>query len=293
MNFSEMTFKAFIKRLSRVALIPKVQRGIIALEREEDIVSKELVKVLKEILENLTDSEEKVWINRIESLRKELNASGEEISIVDYGAGSPALNFTNEQMYEGRVVIQTIGDVCRQASKSYLSSFLLFKLIRQFRPSICLELGTCLGISTSYQAAALKLNQLGRIVTLEGSESLGLLAQKHFQALELDNVNIVFGRFQDTLDKVMNAYKPINYAFIDGHHDEKATLFYFEQICPFLSEKAVLVFDDISWSRGMKKAWRVIATDKRVKISVDLRTMGICLIDSSIPQKPPFQIPIL
>jgi predicted O-methyltransferase YrrM len=196
-------------------------------------------------------------------------------------------------MDRGIVVTRTVGEVCRGASKPYFWSLLLFKLIRKFRPCFCLELGTCLGISTSFQAAALKLNGMGKIVTLEGAKSLASLAERHFQALGLDNANIVIGRFQDTLGEVLNAYKSVDYVFIDGHHDEKATLAYYEQIKPFLSERALLVFDDISWSEGMKGAWKTIMADERVKISVDLRQIGVCIIDSRIDGRKNIMIPMV
>ncbi len=196
-------------------------------------------------------------------------------------------------MYQGRVVTRTIGDVCQGASKPYLWSLLLFKLIREFRPATCLELGTCLGISTSFQAAALKLNRQGRIITLEGADALASLAKQHFQSLGLDNASVVSGRFQDTLDKVLSQHGPVDFAFIDGHHDEKATLAYFDQIFPSLSQRAVLVFDDISWSNGMKRAWRALETDQRVKISLDLTVLGICVTDSTLERKRNFKIPMV
>jgi len=161
----------------------------------------------------------------------------------------------------------------------------LFKFIREFRPSVCLELGTCLGISASYHAAALELNNHGKIVTLEGSESLASLARENFERLGLKRVTVVVGRFQDTLEEVLRRQAPIDFVFIDGHHDEHATLAYFEKIFPFLSEDAVLVLDDISWSNGMKRAWKTIVSNKRINISVDLFNVGVCIIASSLKEK--------
>ena len=48
------------------------------------------------------------------------------------------------------------------------------------------------------------------------------------------------------------------YAFIDVHHDDKATVACFKQILPYIADEAVIVFDDISWSDGMKRAWKKI-----------------------------------
>lgn len=285
--------RSAVKGIYWIVLKMKARNAISRLYGEVDWGSRLIASALMGALQNDAISEEKVWIDKIESLREELNSSTSEVSIVDYGAGKPGLNLTDEEMYQGRVITSSVGDICRTGSKPYFWSFLLFRLIREFRPSVCLELGTCLGISASFQAAALKLNQAGKIVTLEGAELLASLAQRNFQSLGLDNVSIVIGRFQDTLDGVLNEHAPLDYAFIDGHHDEKATMTYFEQIFPFLSDKAIIVFDDISWSEGMKRVWKGIEMDERVKISVDLRHVGICIIDRGIEGKQSFKIPMI
>ena len=69
----------------------------------------------------------------------------------------------------------------KKGSKHYFWSLLLFKLIREFKPLNSVELGTCLGISGAYQAAAQKLNKSGRLITLEGAKSLASLAEKNLQ----------------------------------------------------------------------------------------------------------------
>ncbi len=176
--------------------------------------------------------------------------------------------------------------------KTGLWARLLFKLIRDFQPSLCLELGTNLGFSAAYQAAALRLNQKGRLVTLEGDPPLASLAERNLRRLNLNQVEprtsppplggtgarvkVVTGRFQDTLEQVLKTQAPIDYAFIDGHHDRDATIRYFQQISPFLSPRAFLVFDDISWSEGMRQAWKHIQKDQRVAFSVDAFAVGFC-----------------
>lgn len=262
-----------------------VQNELARLSNRGDDVSELLSDALRETLEDDATPEERGWIDEVESLRARLRSSSTEISITDYGAGSRDRRLTSEEMYRGRVFSKTIGQVAQRTSKPYRWSLLLFKLVRKFEPSVCLELGTSLGISTAYQAAGLKLNREGGIVTLEGAESSAALARENFQGLDLDNVTTVVGRFQDTLDGVLDRYGPIDLAFIDGHHDEQATLAYFEQIYPSLSERAVLVFDDISWSEGMERAWSAIEADTRVELSVGLSQLGICFLDSGAGQR--------
>jgi predicted O-methyltransferase YrrM len=239
---------------------------------------KSLKTALLNALHGILATEEKAWIDRIEARRSELNSSKEEVLISDYGAGNPSLHLTAEEMYRGTQVREIVGDVSRRSSKSVFWALVLFRLIREMKPHSCLELGTALGISGCYQAAAVKLNGPGTLITLEGAASLAAIAAKGFQSLELDNTRVVPGRFQDTLGDVLRQYAPIDYALIDGHHDGAATWGYFEQIAGVAAETAILVFDDISWSRGMKHAWKKIISDTRISISFDLGGIGICLL---------------
>jgi len=65
---------------------------------------------------------------------------------------------------------------------------------------------------------------------------------------------------------------------------------YFEQIFPFLSKNAILFFDDIGWSKGMQRAWRVFEKDERIKFTIDLWSMGVCIITNSSHKKQKFKV---
>lgn len=155
---------------------------------------------------------------------------------------------------------------------------MLFRMIRHLRPVSCLELGTCVGISASYQASALKLNGSGQLITLEGSPEIAKLARETLAQLELTNATVVTGPFYQTLPGALESAAPIDFLFNDGHHDHDALLAYFTQALPHLAKEAVIVFDDISWSSGMRQAWREIEDDSRVAATVDLGIIGIALI---------------
>ena len=246
--------------------------------------------LLKRLCKIAPPGKNKRWIGKIEDLRNDLNASQAEVSIMDYGAVSPELNLTDQMMDQGRVVTRNVGELSRNASKPYVWDLLLFKLVREFKPSRCLELGTCLGLSASYQAAALKLNQGGRIVTLEGAESLASLARQHFRALGLDNVDMAVGRFKDTLGGLLDKRTPIDYAFIDGHHDEQATLSILIRSARFYRKEQYLFLMTFHGPRGMKRAWSTIQADPRIKVAVDLTNVGICLVDIDLDRKHIFKM---
>jgi len=233
---------------------------------------------LKKCFKNEFTVEDKNSFEKIEIIRKNYKDSHTKLSIIDYGAGSLKSNLTPEAMTKGRALSTTLGEIASYSIPFKYAS-LLYCLIRKFMPISCLELGTCLGISASYIATALKMNTKGKLITLEGSASIANVANNTFEKLNLDNSHTIIGRFQDTLDNVLENNKPIDFAFIDGHHDQIATILYFEKIKNYISSNALIVFDDIDWSDGMRNAWRTIYNDKCVSLSIDLNKFGICFFN--------------
>ncbi|MEY2806196.1 MAG: O-methyltransferase [Planctomycetia bacterium] len=229
----------------------------------------------------------------IEALRARASTSSERLRIDDYGAGAPDSTFSEEQMAAGRVIERTVGEACR-ASKKPAWAGLLWHLVREFKPERCVELGCCLGISACYQGHALRSNGGGgRLWTLEGAPMLAAVARRHLAEQGLDGrVEVVVGRFQDTLPGLLARHAPIDYAFIDGHHDEQATLRYFEQLLPHLAPRALLVFDDIDWSDGMRRAWARLVDDRRIQLSIDCGEVGVCAVDATIKDKLRAAIPL-
>ena len=259
------------------------------LESADDYTLKSVVNALRNVLNYIILDAEKDWVEKIELIRKDLLNSKKVITIEDYGAHAPNLNLTEEDMYKGKILKKTVGE----ATKSSISNnkgFLLFKLIRELKPSLCLELGTALGISASFQLAALEMNNKGRLITIEGAKSVAEIARENFKKLGLPRISVRIGKFQDILELVVNEIKPIDFVFIDGHHDKDATLNYFEKIYPSLSDKAILVFDDIRWSKGMKQAWKTLVKDIRIKFTIDLIEFGICIISNSNIKKQRFKL---
>ena len=226
---------------------------------------------LSEALSNTLEENEAQWIQKIESLRTKLEHDTSEI-IEESNSGS-----------ESRTSI--IKDICKRDSKPAFWALILFKIIRKIQPINALELGTCLGISTGYQASALLLNGRGKIVSLEGSKKRVQIARQNMNDLNLSNIEIIPGLFVDTLDEALEKVTPLDYCFIDGHHQKEPTIQYFEKMLPYLSNESIVVFDDIVWTKGMKEAWEIIKRHERVKYSFNLRTIGIVIINNTTISK--------
>lgn len=240
--------------------------------------ARRLLDVIDGTLRGATDSDAEQHATRIEALRAELERSQQPLAITDYGAGAPSSNRTEDEMRRGVIVQRTVGQMCHRASKPRFWARMLFDLVRAYAPRNGLELGTCLGVSAAYQGAAMALAGGGSLVTLEGADSLATIARQNLDRLGRNNVRIVTGRFEDTLEGVLRELGTLDYAFIDGHHVEKATIAYFERLAPLMAGPRLMVFDDIAWTPGMRRAWRTIVADPRVAVAVDLNVIGVCLL---------------
>ncbi len=154
---------------------------------------------------------------------------------------------------------------------------MLFALVRLLRPELVLEMGTGVGISAAYQGAALCLNGGGRLISVEGSPANAEVARDVVDRLSLsDTVESRIGLFDEAVPEVLADGGP-DHVFIDGDHAEKATLRYVELVEPHLLPPGIVVFDDIAWSDGMKRAWSRVRQDERVVGSTDAYGMGLCV----------------
>ena len=218
------------------------------------------------------DPSEQVLMECVEAQRARVCARADTFEQPDYGAGAGAAGGA------GRTVRRVVGEFAQAASSPQVWASMHFALVRAVNPSLCLELGTCVGIASAYMAAALRLNGAGgRVFTLEGAPGAAAAAEGNFRELGLENITVVVGPFQETLGTVVTEHPGFGFVFIDGHHDEQATWDYFNQIEPALAQDAVVVFDDIAWSDGMRRVWKRIAADPRVALACDLRHLGVCI----------------
>lgn len=257
-------------------------RGRAQLERitVSGVAPNAVIAALKKATVGRPSPEEKAWINRIEIMRALLGSSPQELEVVDFGAGLGSEFDTGERATRHsstRTLAQTT-----KFSKPPRWAYLLFRLVRELRPESAVELGACVGISAAYLASAMELNGVGRVATLEGSDVLARRSERTLEELLLaSRAEVREGRFDDTLSATVDDLKPVGLAFIDGHHIESATIDYLNAIVPSAADEAVLVFDDINWSDGMRRAWQTVVDDDRFALTVDLRSVGLAAISKS------------
>lgn len=209
----------------------------------------------------------------IEQRRQQLQRSTQTIQVRDFGAGS----------HTGAGRQRRIQDIARTAAKPPKLAQLLFRLVNHFRPRTILELGTSLGLTTSYLAAA---DSRSRVLTFEGCPATAAVARETFAQLDLHNVELVEGNLDTTLAPALAALStPLDFAFFDGNHRYEPTLRYFELCLAHRTERSVFVLDDIHWSRDMERAWNVIRQHPDVRLTVDLFFVGLVFFRRNQPKQ--------
>jgi predicted O-methyltransferase YrrM len=214
---------------------------------------------------------------QIENIRQQLLQDRRKLTIEDFGAGSRVFN--NNQ--------RTVASIASTSLKPKKYSQLLFRMINHYQPKIILELGTSLGITSSYLAAA---NPTSQVITMEGSLAIASVAKENFSNLGLENIEVVQGNFDNTLPSVISKLSCIDFAFIDGNHRYEPTVNYFNQMLSKSGNQTIIILDDIHWSTEMEQAWKEVQQHSSVTLTIDLFFIGIVLLKKEIKMKQHFAI---
>ena len=206
----------------------------------------------------------------IERKRALLAACEDELDVVDYGsAGSK----------EGTHIRRRVCDITKRQLESSRVGQLLFRVVNfmaehEKRPLQILELGTSLGVTTAYLA---KPDSRNNVVTLEGSEAVLKVAKGVWRALKIENIEWHEGNIDDTL--YIYARTQLDLAYVDANHTYEATKRYVDYLLPRMTEKGIIVLDDIHYSEEMERAWQELKADERVTTSMDLYHIGLLFVD--------------
>ena len=209
---------------------------------------------------------------KIEQLRKKLCQSEKTIGITDFGAGS----------HVNKSRTRKVKDIAKNSAKNSKFGKLLYRITQFYNPKNILELGTSLGISTLYLA---KGKQDSKVYTFEGCEETAKIAQENFEEMGVKNINITLGDFQNTLQGKLKEIASVDLVFIDGNHQKKPTIKYFEECLKYANNNTIFVFDDIHWSKGMEDAWKHIKLHQRTSLTIDLFYIGIVYIRSELSKE--------
>lgn len=216
-----------------------------------------LFKLYKEVIKTAP----RVPFDDIESLRKKLQADKTQIEFLELGAGINPVGGT-----------KSISSIARRSSQRKKYCQLIANLVKHFKSNQILELGTSLGITTCYLA---KANPSSRIVSMEGNLKVLERARKNLDSLEIHNVELIHGNFDDSLKTTVESFEKLDLVYFDGNHQKTPTLNYFNICLDKKHPDSIFIFDDIHWSREMEEAWNTIKDHPDVTVTIDLFQFGI------------------
>ena len=194
---------------------------------------------------------------------KSLSKRKDKICIDDHGAGS---RFTNEGC-------RSIASLAGKSSAKKKYAALLYRICKWYKPTMIIEFGTGIGISTRY----LSMGAPGvRVFTMEGSEEKYAFAKTEAERDGFADIDFYVGHFDKFLPGLSDLLSEKTLVFIDGDHRYEPTV---EKVNVLLEkggpEEIIIILDDIYWSTGMEKAWEEVSADQRVSLSMDFFQFGI------------------
>src|SRR3954471_19635979 len=101
----------------------------------------------------------------IEQVRQKVVKNKKVLNITDYGAGSTVTKSNQRR----------VGDIARSALKPKKFAQLMFRVVNYYKANTVVELGTSLGITTSYLASG---NPGRAVYTFEGASEVAAIAKE-------------------------------------------------------------------------------------------------------------------
>ncbi|HYM93775.1 MAG TPA: class I SAM-dependent methyltransferase [Chitinophagaceae bacterium] len=213
----------------------------------------------------------------IEELRGKLLKDETVLTVEDFGAGS-VMDKANQR---------SVSSIAKHAVKSKKYGQLFFRMAKAYKPQTILELGTSLGITTAYLISA---DPAAKVITLEGAKAVAEKAKENFAILNLSDIQLIEGNFDQTLSSVIFQLSSVDLAFIDGNHRKEPTIEYFTSILSKINNFSIVILDDIHWSREMEEVWEYCKNHSSVTLSINLFFMGILFFRKEIREKQHFSI---
>ena len=121
-------------------------------------------------------------------------------------------------------------------------SFLAF-MVFALQPRLVVEVGTYTGYSAISMAQAMPAG--GRIVTCEVDAEHAALAEQNIAASGVAGASCIEVRLGPATDSLSRIDEPVDFAFIDA--DKTSYVDYYEALVPRLSERGVIVADNVLW----------------------------------------------
>ena len=205
---------------------------------------------------------------KIEAIRNSLRQSNQKIFVQDFGTGK------SEQ--------RSIAKIAKTSLATPKDAQTLFRIARYIQAKSILELGTSLGITTTYLAST---GSKVKCVTMEGSDQLIKIEKQTAHKANLNNITFIQGDITANLKNTLTQYEPFDMVYFDANHTLQHTLLYFNECVNWTTPSSVFVFDDINTSFQMNQAWKQIVEHNKVTAALQLSRFGLVFFDEKLQKK--------
>ena len=177
---------------------------------------------------------------------------------------------------------RSIQGIAKKSLKPKRQAQILYRICNYFNPSVIIELGTSLGITSLYLS---RCSNEVKVFTFEGGPNIIERAKLNLKEYGSENIEIIEGNIDDSLPQFLSDSPSIDVAFIDGNHQKKPTLSYFKQLKKKAHNDTLFILDDIHWSKGMEQAWEEIKEMESVSLTVDCFHFGLVFIKKELSKQ--------
>lgn len=175
-----------------------------------------------------------------------------------------------------------VSAIAKTAAVPEKYGILLYNISKEFGSPLIIELGTSLGISAMYLAAA---SADTIVYTIEGCKETSAIARQNFGEAGFENIKVLNGSFDEMLPVIRKLNRSPGLVFIDGHHKKGPLVRYFNILADMSDRNSVIIIDDINGSREMAEAWNMIKNYDKVTVTIDIFRMGIVFFRTGICRK--------
>jgi len=206
----------------------------------------------------------------LEEQRKKMLHNSTTVNYTDFGAGGDV----------AREKTMVVKDIASLAVKQRKYSRFLYRLIQYQKSTEVIELGTSLGITTSYLSLA-----CNKVHTVEADENILSIAKNNWQQLSRNNIHSYCFDLNSSLSQLYGQLNTIDFLFIDANHRKEAMIRYVLQALPYIHQHSIIVLDDIYWSEETLQAWEILKKRKEVSLSFDIFQMGVLFFDCNLSKQ--------
>ncbi len=199
----------------------------------------------------------------VENYRKDLLSNSNSIEILDCGTGSKTLK-------SAKRIINKIAKTSAIKSKH---GVLFQKIVSKYDVKSVLELGTSLGVGTMYFALA---DKNIKVTSIEACPETYKFTKSKFAQKGITNVEFINNDFDSVFDNNELASQKFDLIYIDGNHNSKSLIKYYEYISKNLAtDRCIYIIDDINWSADMYRAWKYLCNKNKDAFNVNMFRVGL------------------